>query len=119
MAQLAENIETRVSIVKMNEYCQTCWHLPGIVKFISVESTDCNASHKQIQNLEGACVSYLFPTSGHVSILYMCVSNSIFLFVRSWRERERERGRRTKERNLRILPMDGSSIFEEHAWRGF
>ena len=75
VAQLSENIKTRVSIVKMNEYCQTCWHLPGIVKFMSVESTDCNASHKQIQNLEGACVSYLFPTSGHVSIFYMCVSN--------------------------------------------
>ena len=81
MAQLSENIETRVSIVKMNEYCQTCWHLPGIVKFMSVESTDCNASHKQIQNLEGACVSYLFPTSGHVSILYMCVSNSSGSFL--------------------------------------
>ena len=81
MAQLSENIKTRVSIVKMNEYCQTCWHLPGIVKFMSVESTDCNASHKQIQNLEGACVSYLFPTSGHVSIFYMSFSNYSYYFL--------------------------------------
>jgi hypothetical protein len=80
VAQLSENIKTRVSIVKMNEYCQTCWHLPGIVKFMSVESTDCNASHKQIQNLEGACVSYLFPTSGHLSIFYMCFSNYSYSF---------------------------------------
>ena len=80
MAQLSENIKTRVSIIKIKEYCQTCWHLPGIVKFMSVESTDCNASHKQIQNLEGACVSYLFPTSGHLSIFYMCFFE-LFLFV--------------------------------------
>ena len=80
MAQLSENIKTRVSIIKINEYCQTCWHLPGIVKFMSVESTDCTASHKQNQNLEGACVSYLFPTSGHESIFYMFFRIILIIF---------------------------------------